>query len=104
MLHEQAITDVMENALAEEQFIVYLQPKYSISTERLAGAEALVRWEHPKWGFQSPAAFIPLCERNGFITNLDQYVWEKTCAILQKWDSIGYPPIPVSVNVSRADI
>lgn len=104
MLHEQAITDVMENALAEEQFIVYLQPKYSISTERLAGAEALVRWEHPKWGFQSPAAFIPLFERNGFITNLDQYVWEKTCAILQKWDSIGYPPIPVSVNVSRADI
>ena len=104
MLREQAITDVMEEALTEEQFIVYLQPKYSISTDKLAGAEALVRWNHPEWGFQSPAAFIPLFERNGFITKLDRFVWEKTCSILREWDDKGYPPIPVSVNVSRADV
>ncbi|WP_130862754.1 EAL domain-containing protein [Bacilliculturomica massiliensis] len=104
MLHEQAITDVMEQALTEEQFVIYLQPKYNLRTDRLAGAEALVRWVHPKWGLQPPAVFIPLFEKNGFITKLDQYVWEKTCAVLHDWDRKGYPPVPVSVNVSRADI
>lgn len=104
LLREQAITDSMEAALAEEQFEVYLQPKYSIKDEKLSGAEALVRWNHPEWGLQSPAMFIPLFEKNGFISKLDQYVWDKTCAILRKWDDQGYPPLPVSVNVSRADI
>ncbi len=104
LLREQAITDSMEAALAQGQFEVYLQPKYRIKDDRLAGAEALVRWNHPQWGLRSPAEFIPLFEKNGFITKLDQFVWEKTCAILQRWDQKGYPPVPVSVNVSRADI
>lgn len=104
LLREQAITDSMESALAQGQFQVYLQPKYRIRDDRLAGAEALIRWIHPEWGLQSPGEFIPLFERNGFITRLDQYVWERTCAVLRAWDEKGYPPIPVSVNVSRADI
>ena len=104
LLREQAITDSMEPALAKKQFEVYLQPKYRIKDHRLSGAEALVRWVHPEWGFQSPGEFIPLFERNGFITQLDQYVWDRTCAFLRDWDSKGYPQIPVSVNVSRADI
>lgn len=104
LLHDQNITDSMEDALAEDQFQVYFQPKYRIVDGSLAGAEALVRWEHPEWGIQSPANFIPLFEKNGFITKMDQYVWEKTCGILRKWKDKGYPEIPVSVNVSRADI
>ena len=67
LLREQAITEGMEAALAQEQFVVYLQPKYSIKDGGLAGAEALVRWNHPQWGFQHPGEFIPLFERNGFI-------------------------------------
>ena len=58
-----------------------------------------MRWEHPEWGVQSPANFIPLFEKNGFITKMDQYVWEKTCRVLQEWEDKGYPQIPVSVNV-----
>lgn len=104
LLKEQVITDSMESALAEHQFQIYLQPKYRIKDTRLVGAEALVRWNHPQWGFQSPAEFIPLFEKNGFITKLDQYVWDQTCAVLQQWDEQGLPPISVSVNVSRADI
>lgn len=104
LLREQAITESMESALAEGQFVLYLQPKYRIQDYRLVGAEALVRWEHPEWGLQPPGEFIPLFERNGFITKLDQFVWEKACAILRDWDARGFPPIPVSVNVSRADI
>ena len=104
LLREQAITDTMESALAKGQFEVYLQPKYSLEDGTLAGAEALVRWNHPEWGLQSPAEFIPLFEKNGFITELDQFVWDRTCAILEKWDELGYDPIPVSVNVSRSDV
>lgn len=104
MLKEQAITNSMEKALAEEQFQVYMQPKYRIKDEKLIGAEALVRWNHPEWGFQSPDEFIQLFEKNGFITKLDQFVWDKTCEVLHKWDDKGYQKIAVSVNVSRADI
>lgn len=104
LLREQAITDSMEAALAQNQFQIYMQPKYRIVDENLIGAEALVRWNHPEWGVQSPAEFIPLFERNGFITKLDQYVWDKVCASLRDWDDRGYYPISVSVNVSRADI
>ena len=103
-MREQAITDSMEPALAKKEFEVYLQPKYRIRDHRLSGAEALVRWKHPVWGFQSPGEFIPLFEQNGFITKLDQYVWERAASVLREWDNRGYPPIPVSVNVSRADI
>ena len=104
LLREQAITECMESALKEGQFEIYLQPKYSVKQERLSGAESLIRWNHPEWGLQSPGQFIPLFEQNGFITRLDQYVWDQTCAILQRWEKMGYPEIPVSVNVSRADI
>lgn len=104
LLKEQAITDSMESALAQDQFQIYLQPKYRIRDESLVGAEALVRWNHPDWGFQSPAEFIPLFEKNGFITKMDQYVWDKACAALKDWDDQGLAPISVSVNVSRADI
>ena len=103
LLREQAITDAMETALAQGQFIVYLQPKFSLHDDSLAGAEALVRWLHPQWGFLSPGEFIPLFERNGFITRLDQYVWDRVGAILQSWREKGFRELPISINVSRAD-
>ena len=70
----------------------------------MAGAEALVRWIHPEWGFMSPGEFIPLFEKNGFIPWLDQYVWENVCILLKAWREKGYQLLPVSVNVSRADV
>ena len=104
LLHRQAITDGMERALASGQFEVYLQPKFRIADGSLSGAEALVRWNHPEWGLQPPSEFIPLFERNGFITKLDQYVWEQACSLMRRWDLMGFPRIDVSVNVSRTDI
>ena len=104
LLREQAITDAMETALAQGQFVVYYQPKYSLDEERIAGAEALVRWVHPQWGWMSPGEFIPLFEKNGFIPRLDRYVWERVCARLRDWQDRGYRVPPVSVNLSRADV
>lgn len=104
LLRQQAIIDSMESALKEGQFQVYFQPKYRIRDDHLAGAEALARWTHPQWGMLSPAEFIPLFEKNGFITKLDQFVWEEVCRKLKAWEKWGYSDFSVSVNVSRADI
>ncbi|MGN1414439.1 MAG: EAL domain-containing protein [Anaerovoracaceae bacterium] len=104
LLREEAITDAMESALSEGQFVVYYQPKYSLRENCMAGAEALVRWIHPEWGLMSPGEFIPLFEKNGFIPRLDQYIWEQVCFQMRDWRQKGYLPVPVSVNVSRADV
>lgn len=104
LLREKAITDAMETALAENQFAVYLQPKYSLKDECMVGAEALVRWNHPEWGFMSPGEFIPLFAKNGFIFKMDQYVWERVCCLLCDWRKKGRSLIPISVNVCRTDL
>ncbi|MEG1447660.1 MAG: EAL domain-containing protein, partial [Ruthenibacterium sp.] len=102
--NEQEITNEMNAALRNGQFQIYLQPKYNIHTNLPCGAEALVRWMHPQKGMISPAEFIPIFERNGFITQLDYYVWEQACKCLHDWILQGYTPYPISVNVSRVNI
>ncbi len=102
--YEHKIINEMNQALEEEQFEIYLQPKYNLKTNKPEGAEALVRWNHPEEGMISPGLFIPIFERNGFIERLDYYVWEKVCALLHKWISEGMTPYPISVNLSRINI
>ena len=103
MVNEQVIVNNMNGSLEREEFIVYLQPKYDLNTEKVLGAEALVRWIHPQLGFISPAKFVPIFEQNGFIYQLDKYVWEKTCQLLREDIDAGRPVLPVSINVSRVD-
>lgn len=103
LLREQAMIDDMAGALEEEQFAVYFQPKWRLADGSFAGAEALVRWIHPERGFISPGEFIPLFEKNGFITRLDRFVWEQACLCMREWKKKGCPCAPISVNVSRAD-
>lgn len=100
---QELITD-MVTGLNNHEFKVYIQPQYDYTTDSLTGAEALVRWQHPKKGLISPTIFIPIFEKNGFITQLDQYIWEETCRLLRKWIDEGLNPVPVSVNISRRDI
>ena len=102
-LREHQIEENMESALAERQFVVYYQPKHNLHTDLTGGAEALVRWIHPELGFVSPGQFIPLFERNGFITNLDFYIWEEVCKELRHCLDSGLPAVPVSINASRMD-
>lgn len=101
LLHEQEILNEMQEALDQEQFKIYIQPKCRLDNEELTGGEALVRWEHPKRGMLSPAVFVPLFETNGFITKLDYYVWEQTCKHIHEWKEQGLKTVPLSVNVSR---
>ncbi len=98
------IENDMEKALDEHQFLMYLQPKYNIRTAKIVGAEALVRWEHPSKGIIRPNMFIPLFEKNGFIMQLDMFIWEEACRVIKKWVDAGKEPIPISVNVSRINV
>lgn len=104
LLDEQEFTSEMSQALEKENFAVYFQPQYDYTTESLSGAEALVRWQHPIRGLISPGLFIPLFEQNGFITKLDEFMWDKSCSYMRKWIDQGFNPVPVSVNISRRDI
>ncbi|MEG2518379.1 MAG: EAL domain-containing protein [Oscillospiraceae bacterium] len=101
---EQEITNDMNFALENGQFQIYLQPQYNIHTNLPCGAEALVRWLHPTKGMLSPDQFIPIFERNGFITKLDYYVWEQACKCLRSRIDREIQPYPISVNVSRVNV
>lgn len=91
----------LNTALEEEQFVVYLQPKFNLATEEVCGAEALVRWQHPRLGVVPPAEFIPALEQYEMISKLDYFVWEKTCQIIHDWFTVGKLSYSISVNLSE---
>ena len=104
ILQEQELIGEMDRALAGRQFELWLQPQYNHATGALLGAEVLVRWRHPVKGVIPPGIFVPTFERNGFIYELDKYIWEQACILLKKWLNAGQQPLPISVNVSRHDV
>lgn len=104
LVEEQIIVNEMAQALEEEQFVLYVQPKYEIRHEELAGGEILVRWLHPIRGMISPGMFVPIFERNGFISKLDYYVLEHTCMMIDRWIKEKKKIFPVSVNISRVSL
>ncbi len=98
------VINEMQTAFHEKQFEVYLQPKCNLTSNKVIGAEALVRWIHPEKGIISPDNFIPILESNGYISKLDEYVWNRACQYIRTWIDTGLTPIPISVNVSRVDL
>lgn len=104
IVKEQRIVNRMSKALAQEEFVIYLQPKYDLQTNAVSGAEVLVRWRTEKNELISPGVFIPIFERNGFIMKLDYYIWEKSCQLLAEWIAKGKEPYPISVNISRVSL
>ncbi|MFZ2539351.1 MAG: EAL domain-containing protein [Oscillospiraceae bacterium] len=100
---EKEVTLSMQNALDNNEFEVYLQPKYQLKDEQIISAEALVRWNHPQKGLLPPGMFISLFEQNGFIQKVDFFVFEQVCILISKWSEfdLDIPPISISVNLSR---
>lgn len=94
----------IQQALQNKEFVLYWQPKCNLSTGQIVGLEALARWNHPEKGIVTPGSFVPLMEKCGLIVNLDLYVWEEACRQLRSWKEEGKPLLPVSVNISRADL
>ena len=104
VLKEQKIINAMERAIQNKEFTLYLQPKYDIEKGIIIGAEALVRWISLENGFISPGDFIPVFENNGFVYEVDKFIWEESCRYLRKWLDEGREVHPISVNVSRIDL
>lgn len=104
VLKEQKIINAMEMAIQNKEFTLYLQPKYDIEKGTIIGAEALVRWISLENGFISPGDFIPVFENNGFVYEVDKFIWEESCRYLRKWLDEGREVHPISVNVSRIDL
>lgn len=91
----------VDTAIEKDEFVVYLQPKYDIETEKIKGAEALIRWNYHGRQFLPPYRFIPFFERDGSIGKIDDIVLKKVCVTFARWKKEGRPLYPISVNLSR---
>ena len=92
----------VETAIEEAEFLVYLQPKFDIRSEKIKGAEALIRWNYKKKEFLPPYRFIPFFEKDGSIAKIDDLVLQKICAALSRWKKEGKALYPISINLSRS--
>ncbi len=98
------ITNKMEAAVKNEEFEIYLQAKNNFDDENIIGGEALVRWKQADGSMIQPNDFIPVFEENGFITELDKYVFNAVCKILNSWLEKYGTCLPIAVNFSRANL
>lgn len=105
-LFHQRLLNELRPAIENKQFVVYYQPKYYIQDEvpSLSSAEALVRWKHPELGLIPPSVFVPLFEGNGLISTVDNFVWTQAAEQIAAWKKKYGVKLPVSINVSRADM
>ena len=104
LAREAEITSKMHAALEKQEFVTYFQPQYNHRTGEMIGAETLCRWIEEDGTFISPGEFIPIFEKNGFIKQLDKYMWEKVFVQINEWQKAGAKIVPISVNVSRLSV
>lgn len=99
-LERLTLESCLHRAYEEEQFVVHYQPKVNLVTQKVEGAEALIRWQHPSFGFISPIQFISLAEETGMIARIGEWVFRQVCRDLQQWRERGLEDIKVSINLS----
>ena len=104
ILTEKSIENSMREALMDNQFKLYFQPKVNLQTLKMESAEILVRWQHPAKGLIPPDVFIPIFERNGFIIDLDMYMLDNAAKELRNCLDEGLNPVSLAVNFSRLHI
>ena len=92
----------LRRALEREEFVVFYQPKLNIHSRKILGAEALVRWKHPKRGLVPPGVFLNAAIDTGLIRPMDEWVLREACRQVKAWETAGLPPITVSANVSNS--
>ncbi len=94
------IENNLRRALAKQEFRLYYQPQLDLSSGRVIGMEALIRWQHPEWGLVSPLEFIPVAESTGMILAIGDWVLAEACNQWRIWKEQGYDPGKISVNLS----
>lgn len=101
LLREKQVENDIVEALEKEELAVYIQPKVNMRTGRIIGGEALIRWVHPDKGMIAPMEFVPVLEKNGFIIQIDEYVWNKVFQYLGGLKKDNRQLVPISINISR---
>ncbi len=99
--YEQTIAGEIQNAIRDNKIEVFLQPKFSLKTREIIGAEALARWVQEDGTYRSPGDFIPILERTGHITDLDFCIYTNVLQALRTWKKNGIPMVPISINFSK---
>lgn len=102
-VNHQFIESGLRQALERQEFVLHYQPKINLHSGAIAGAEALIRWQHPEQGLLSPAQFVPIAEDCGLILLIDRWVLREACRNARAWQNAGLPPIIVAVNISASE-
>lgn len=90
----------LHHALERNEFVLYYQPQIDANSGHVVGAEALLRWQHPIRGIVPPDAYISLLEDTGLIVPVGNWVIKEACRQLQRWQTLGLPPVTLSINAS----
>ncbi len=101
---ELLLFNEMHEALEKEEFEVYYQPIVTTSEQEVVGAEALIRWNHPKYGLIPPTVFIPIMEKTGFIIELGEYILEEVLKQMKRWELFKFKEIQISINVTLLEL
>jgi len=102
--HELHLNNEIKRALKKGEFKLFFQPLYDSHNHTLAGAEVLLRWQHPEQGMIMPDVFIPVAERSGLITEIGRYVANEALRHLSHWNSFDFPPIRLTINLSLREL
>ena len=94
----------LRGALERNEFVLHYQPKISVATREVVGAEALIRWQHPERGLLTPAEFMPVLENCGLVVPVGKWVFLEVCRQIVAWREEGSPVVPVSVNLSTRQL
>lgn len=100
VIRKMKLTNSLFRAQERNELVLYYQPQVNVTTGEIIGMEALLRWKHPDMGMIPPGQFIPLAEQTGLINSIGQWVIETACMQNKEWQSMGFPPIRVAVNLS----
>lgn len=104
IMEEMRMINSIRDALTNDEFVLYYQPQIDGSTREIIGYEALIRWNHPEQGGLLPGSFLPAAEKSGLIVPIDEWVIRTACRQNKQWQDAGLPKVPVSVNISVAQV
>jgi diguanylate cyclase (GGDEF)-like protein/PAS domain S-box-containing protein len=94
----------LRRGIEREEFVLHYQPRVDVTSGRIVGAEALIRWQHPERGLLPPAEFIPLIENAGLEIQVGEWAIEAACRQMAEWRNAGLGLIPVAVNLSSTHL
>ena len=97
---DYSIARDLKKAVENKEMTLYFQPRVNAKTNRIIGAEALIRWNHPEWGLVSPSEFLTIAEENGLITEIDDWVLTEVCRQIRNWKNNSVDIVPISINIS----